>query len=535
MWEIQVDSDHHPSSPFVFCFKYPNQNSHAAVYSPCPSDTSLSSSPLLPHESNYESQEDSLIEISQGESKDPFVGIINKKNADCSGCIRKTSCFTSSSPDYNNTRETLRKGKISINIIRRKTSHLSLRRKVVDVLISLLLVINCCFPHSCLVSSLLSTPGPNSNGASLKSFQVHSCDGQELTLDCPLNSVISILSANYGAAAVGSREEKMCHSSLPPSPHVKSSSNPMQNYENNCQSNADVSRLIESTCRSKRTCNFSTYSEESFSAINICRGSSFHSDIRYLEISYTCKPTTLSTRVICEGDRLRLSCQKSEDRIVVFAAWFGYLGSSPNSASSLPLLPVSCQKSSSEESTTATSYPMNASDDNTVGSSRGSPQITFTNCRLTQVTNAIMRICQGKRRCSLMAEKSVLSTLTSGNSDYPGLDTTCTVVKLMRQPEMGNHHDLKKLLKSRMMSGKIFYNHLKVQYTCASKNIFKPSSKATRGAQPTLKTSARPATVCKLLPTTSSSSRLKKIHWLLSCFFAWISINFIVWPCLAFT
>ena len=81
----------------------------------------------------------------------------------------------------------------------------------------------------------------------------------------------------------------------------------------------------------------------------------------------------------------------------------------------------------------------------------------LTNCRLTQVTEAIVKLCQGKRKCSLMAEKSVLSYTESGVSP---LRTNC------QESSSGRNVRLRTGLS----------NQLKVQYTCASKGIFRKSS-----------------------------------------------------------
>lgn len=79
----------------------------------------------------------------------------------------------------------------------------------------------------------------------------------------------------------------------------------------------------------------------------------------------------------------------------------------------------------------------------------------LTNCRLTQVTEAIIKECQGKRKCSLMADKKSLSYTQSGLSP---LMTNC------QESSAGKN--------SRARSGSLS-NQLKVQYTCASKHIFR--------------------------------------------------------------
>lgn len=65
---------------------------------------------------------------------------------------------------------------------------------------------------SCQSTSSQSSSSSSSTN-SLKLFQLHVCHDQEVTLECPNNSVINIILATYGAAAVGSSEEKMCSES----------------------------------------------------------------------------------------------------------------------------------------------------------------------------------------------------------------------------------------------------------------------------------------------------------------------------------
>lgn len=61
---------------------------------------------------------------------------------------------------------------------------------------------------SCQSASSNQESASSSN--SLQLFQLHVCHHQVITLNCPLNSVINIVLATYGAAVIGSKEEKMC-------------------------------------------------------------------------------------------------------------------------------------------------------------------------------------------------------------------------------------------------------------------------------------------------------------------------------------
>lgn len=186
---------------------------------------------------------------------------------------------------------------------------------------------------------------------------------------------------------------------------------------------------------------------------------------------------TISTRIICEGDQLQLSCSKSS-RIVVFRAWFGILGplrpsgsAGQLTASGFSIPSVTCSQ------TITTSFPSNSfyrnrqkipdkkelSESTTGHTSTSDPSPStpmdnvdeLTNCRLTQVTQAIVRLCQGRRKCSLTVEKSVLSYTESGQSP---LRTNC-------QESSSSSKRIRGLS-----------NQLKVQYTCASKGIFKPAT-----------------------------------------------------------
>lgn len=173
---------------------------------------------------------------------------------------------------------------------------------------------------------------------------------------------------------------------------------------------------------------------------------------------------------------MQLSCQKSA-RIVVFRAWFG-IPTGPRAgqliAGSFP--PVSCNSDDVNEGTISPSlhpsyylrqgyewkngeWKKELSPSASAGldqhHSKSFNNHYFTNCRLTQVTEAIVKECQGKRKCSLIVNKKSLSYTESGLSP---LMTNCQESSPGQNPRA---------------RGGSLSNQLKIQYTCAPKHIFR--------------------------------------------------------------
>ncbi|RWS28726.1 protein eva-1 C-like protein, partial [Leptotrombidium deliense] len=191
-----------------------------------------------------------------------------------------------------------------------------------------------CFHSQCL--ALLS--------ASLKTFQVHACDGEELKLECMQNTVISIYLAQYGRS--GFNAHHLC---------------PESAYS--------LLQKVEAACREQRICKIMT-APKSFGGIDPCPGVR-----KYAEVAYKCRPNTFYNRIVCENDYLRLKCDKSY-RIVVYSASFGA------TRFGVPECPES------------TESPHNSKDQ--------IPKVT-EDCQVSYATETVMTACHGKTKCSLLA------------------------------------------------------------------------------------------------------------------------------------
>ncbi|XP_054163553.1 protein eva-1-like isoform X2 [Oppia nitens] len=220
-----------------------------------------------------------------------------------------------------------------------------------------------------------------SNLRTLRTFQVHACDGEELRLECPTNTVISIYFAQYGSTVPS---HQLCpaltapvDSSAQSSPSTITLSNASNNVTindtNDCLA-SDTLRYsllqkVESSCREQRICKFMT-SPQSFGGIDPCPGVR-----KYAEIAFKCRPNTFYNRVVCEGDRLRLKCHRTS-RIVIYSATFG---SSQSGVAECPQLDGGGQP---------------------VAQSLRPPE----ECMVSYATETVMSSCHGRKKCSLDAD-----------------------------------------------------------------------------------------------------------------------------------
>ncbi|GFY49963.1 SUEL-type lectin domain-containing protein [Trichonephila inaurata madagascariensis] len=140
----------------------------------------------------------------------------------------------------------------------------------------------------------------------LRTFQVHACDGNELQIECWPNTVINIYLAQYG-------RQVPSHQLCPPE-GVTDGDLSMLNDTTNCLSTHAL-RTVEESCRDQRICNVKT-SPQTF-GYDPCPGVR-----KYAEVAYKCRPNMFSNKVVCEGDRLRLRCHRNL-RIVIYSAAFG--------------------------------------------------------------------------------------------------------------------------------------------------------------------------------------------------------------------
>ncbi|TRY84487.1 hypothetical protein DNTS_035835 [Danionella cerebrum] len=155
---------------------------------------------------------------------------------------------------------------------------------------------------SCLTSSSkISQEFSGYLSRALRNYTEQACDGEFLSIRCPPRTSISIQSAFYGRS--DSTHSRQC-----PSP----------SYSHAGAVSSDLSVPLQKMlyeCEDRRSCQLLVNSR--VFGNDPCPESS-----KYLEVRYKCRPNEYKSKVVCEGDRLRLGC-KSGMQIVLYSAMFG--------------------------------------------------------------------------------------------------------------------------------------------------------------------------------------------------------------------
>ncbi|GAB6032483.1 hypothetical protein CHUAL_011114 [Chamberlinius hualienensis] len=186
----------------------------------------------------------------------------------------------------------------------------------------------------------------------LKTFQAYACDDETLNINCPHGTTVNVQLAQYGRQAVSNA--KVC------------TPKPIEHEDNNNSSCLGTSTLqynllqvVVEQCSEKRQCKIPT-SPTAFGP-DPCPGIR-----KYVEVAYKCRPKEFITKVACEGEKVLLRCRKGT-RIAIFSASYGR------------------GKHSSVECPQADGVPEEE-------------------CQSSYSTEAVIRICHGKQKCTMMAD-----------------------------------------------------------------------------------------------------------------------------------
>ncbi|XP_013985302.2 protein eva-1 homolog C [Salmo salar] len=136
----------------------------------------------------------------------------------------------------------------------------------------------------------------------ITSHSVLACDGQQLRLYCPRHSTISIQSAFYGRA-----DARLCTNDNV-TPAVVRAANC------SCSAFTTLQKLL-SECQSHRDCQLPV--NHLVFGPDPCPGT-----IKYLHVTYKCKPTEHKSSVVCEGEKLTLHC-KPPRVLIIYTAVYG--------------------------------------------------------------------------------------------------------------------------------------------------------------------------------------------------------------------
>ncbi|XP_078068180.1 protein eva-1 homolog C [Mustelus asterias] len=134
----------------------------------------------------------------------------------------------------------------------------------------------------------------------LQNHTVHACDGDRLSVSCPPQTAISVLSAFYGRRV--------------PSEHLCPSTRNTSAESTNCAALTALPKVFDE-CQDQRSCQFSVNSR--VFGLDPCPGTN-----KYLIVSFKCKPDGHKSKLVCENEELLLQCQ-NQSILVIYAASFG--------------------------------------------------------------------------------------------------------------------------------------------------------------------------------------------------------------------
>uniref|UniRef100_T1JAU7 SUEL-type lectin domain-containing protein n=1 Tax=Strigamia maritima TaxID=126957 RepID=T1JAU7_STRMM len=232
----------------------------------------------------------------------------------------------------------------------------------------------------------------------LRTFQKHACDDGLLIIKCPHGTTISIQLAQYGRQAPN---YLICpptgvvdtpEPDPPPRYLGTDMPNQLQNDSVNCLSASSLQTVVDS-CQEKKTCRIQT-SPETFGS-DPCPGIR-----KYVEVAYKCRPNEFRSKVICEGEALQLKCQLAS-RIAIYSANFGrtHHGS------------VECRQP------------------------EGLPE---EDCQASYATETVMRICHGRRKCSMTADSETFGNpCEEPTRKYLRVVYTCAPKKILKDRYQG--------------------------------------------------------------------------------------------------
>nr|XP_060626410.1 protein eva-1 homolog C isoform X1 [Anolis sagrei ordinatus] len=133
----------------------------------------------------------------------------------------------------------------------------------------------------------------------LQNHTVYACDGEQLRLQCPRHSTISIQSAYYGQAY------QLCSAQQPEAKMRESL---------NCVTSTTFQKILDE-CQDLRACQLLVNSR--VFGPDLCPGIT-----KYLLVSFKCKPTEYKTRSVCENEELKLHCKESKF-LNIYSASYG--------------------------------------------------------------------------------------------------------------------------------------------------------------------------------------------------------------------
>ncbi|XP_072217849.1 protein eva-1 homolog C [Leuresthes tenuis] len=142
----------------------------------------------------------------------------------------------------------------------------------------------------------------------LRNYSEQACDGDFLSVRCPPRTTITVQSAFYGRR--GASDPQQC----PQTYQALLSSYHTQKDDQYCSVSTALQKMLDE-CQDRRSCQILVNSR--VFGTDQCPGSS-----KYLLVWYKCRPNEYKSKVVCEDERMRLSCKRGM-QIAVYSAMFG--------------------------------------------------------------------------------------------------------------------------------------------------------------------------------------------------------------------
>ncbi|KAM4522281.1 protein eva-1 homolog C isoform 3-T3 [Odontesthes bonariensis] len=150
----------------------------------------------------------------------------------------------------------------------------------------------------------------------LRNYSEQACDGDFLSVRCPPRTTITVQSAFYGSR--GASDPQQC----PYTYQALLSSYHTQEDAQYCSVSTALQKMLDE-CQDRRSCQILVNSR--VFGTDQCPGSS-----KYLLVWYKCRPRSsechsrdeYKSKVVCEDERMRLSCKRGM-QIAVYSAMFG--------------------------------------------------------------------------------------------------------------------------------------------------------------------------------------------------------------------
>ncbi|KAK3603551.1 hypothetical protein CHS0354_027975 [Potamilus streckersoni] len=250
-----------------------------------------------------------------------------------------------------------------------------------------------------LVLAVLRSRGSSGLLAStLHTFQKSTCDGKTMTIHCPKGTLTSVQFAQYGRRVSSSL---MCNQTGSSSFNYRYL--PLMKEDTNCLATTSL-QIILDECQDKQHCKL-VASTKTFQQ-DPCPGTT-----KYLEVAYKCRPNEFMSRTVCEGEQLKLSCNKLT-RIVIYSALFGR---TPGGILECPQTRVD------------------------------SSAINRTNCQSKGALEVVMKHCHGNRKCVVDAVEKVFGNPCSlGVQKYLNVVYTCVPKRILKSTRHSKGHTKEK-------------------------------------------------------------------------------------------